>query len=80
VARKGADYIGTMAVQEKHRFDEQRLTEFMSRNVEGFVAPVRADGDQRLVVVRRAADGTLTRASREPVRFVPLVPDRGDRA
>jgi hypothetical protein len=35
------------------------------------VAPVQ-DGDQRLVVVRRA-NGELTRTSLERVRFVPLI-------
>ena len=43
VARRGADYIGTMAVQEKHRFDERSLERFMAARVEGFVAPVRAE-------------------------------------
>jgi aminoglycoside phosphotransferase (APT) family kinase protein len=43
VARKGADYIGTMEVQEKHRFDEQRLAHFMSDKVAGFTAPVRVE-------------------------------------
>ncbi len=38
------------------------------------VAPVGDDDRQRLVVVRRAADGTLTRADAGGVRFVPLVP------
>src|SRR3954463_9017145 len=43
VARRGADYIGTMEVQEKHRFDERSLERFMSAQVEGFVPPVRAE-------------------------------------
>src|SRR3981189_2237405 len=43
VARRGADYIGTMEVQEKHRFDERSLERFMSAHVEGFVPPVRAE-------------------------------------
>ena len=43
MARKGAEYIGTMEVQEKHRFDEQSLGRFMSANVEGFVPPVRVE-------------------------------------
>ena len=30
VARKGAEYIGTMEVQEKHRFDERSLARFMA--------------------------------------------------
>ncbi|MBL0901620.1 MAG: phosphotransferase, partial [Reyranella sp.] len=32
-----------MAVQEKHRFDEQSLGRFMAANVPGFVAPVRVE-------------------------------------
>ena len=36
------------------------------------VAPVRAHGE-RLVLVRRDADGRLARRALEPVRFVPLV-------
>jgi protein-L-isoaspartate(D-aspartate) O-methyltransferase len=37
------------------------------------VGPVEA-GDQRLVLLRREADGTLRREPHERVRFVPLVP------
>jgi protein-L-isoaspartate(D-aspartate) O-methyltransferase len=37
------------------------------------VAPVGGGNDQRLVVVRRAADGTLSRTDAGGVRFVPLV-------
>jgi len=43
VARRGADYIGTMAVQEKHRFDERSLERFMADEVAGFVPPVRVE-------------------------------------
>src|SRR3979490_1210509 len=43
VARRGADYIGTMEVQEKHRFDERSLARFMSAHFAGFVAPVTAE-------------------------------------
>ena len=42
VARKGAEYIGTMEVQEKHRFDERSLARFMTAHVEGFVPPLKA--------------------------------------
>ncbi len=74
MARKGAEYIGTMEVQEKHRFDEQSLGRFMSANVEGFVAPVRVeqfkggqsnptyrltDGGGRRYVLRRKPPGKL---------------------
>ena len=43
--------------------------------VEGgrLVGPLE-DGEQRLVVLRREADGSLVRATHERVRFVPLVP------
>jgi len=43
VARRGADYIGTMAVQEKHRFDAQTLARFMRDKVAGFVPPVEVE-------------------------------------
>ena len=43
MARKGADYIGTMEVQEKHRFDERALGRFMASHVGGFVPPLRAE-------------------------------------
>ena len=43
VARRGAEYIGTMEVQEKHRFDERSLARFMATHVEGFVPPVKAE-------------------------------------
>ena len=43
MARKGADYIGTMPVQEKHRFDEKSLERFMAANVQGFTAPVTVE-------------------------------------
>src|SRR3979411_2140754 len=74
VARRGADYIGTMEVQEKHRFDERSLERFMATHVEGFVPPVRAeqfkggqstptygltDGAGRRYVLRRKPPGKL---------------------
>jgi aminoglycoside phosphotransferase (APT) family kinase protein len=74
VARKGADYIGTMEVQEKHRFDEQRLARFMSEKVAGFTPPLRVeqfkggqsnptyrltDGAGRSYVLRRKPPGKL---------------------
>ena len=74
MARKGADYIGTMAVQEKHRFDEQRLAGFMAENVAGFVPPLAVeqfkggqsnptyrltDGAGRRYVLRRKPPGKL---------------------
>ena len=74
MARRGAEYIGTMEVQEKHRFDEQKLGRFMSANVAGFVPPVRAeqfrggqsnptyrltDGAGRHYVLRRKPPGKL---------------------
>jgi aminoglycoside phosphotransferase (APT) family kinase protein len=74
VARKGADYIGTMEVQARHRFDEQALARFMSEKVQGFVPPLRAeqfkggqsnptyrltDGAGRRYVLRRKPPGKL---------------------
>jgi len=74
VARKGADYIGTMAVQEKHRFDEKSLERFLASNVQGFTAPVAVeqfrggqsnptyrltDGAGRRYVLRRKPPGKL---------------------
>ena len=43
MARRGAEYIGTMEVQEKHRFDERSLAQFMAAQVAGFVPPVKAE-------------------------------------
>ncbi|MGE5151716.1 MAG: phosphotransferase, partial [Rhodospirillaceae bacterium] len=43
MARRGAEYVGTMPVQEKHRFDEQKLAGFMAEQVEGFTAPVTVE-------------------------------------
>ncbi len=74
MARKGADYIGTMEVQEKHRFDEKRLERFMTEKVEGFTLPLRVeqfkggqsnptyrltDGAGRRYVLRRKPPGKL---------------------
>ena len=43
MARRGEDYLGTMAVQEKHRFDERALAAFMAAEVEGFVPPLTVE-------------------------------------
>jgi len=74
VARRGADYIGTMEVQEKHRFDEQRLARFMSDRVANFTPPIQveqfkggqsnptyrlSDGAARRYVLRRKPPGKL---------------------
>ena len=37
------EFIGTMPVQEKHRFDVERLAQFMQSHVEGFVAPLEVE-------------------------------------
>jgi aminoglycoside phosphotransferase (APT) family kinase protein len=34
------EFIGTMAVQEKHRFDLERLAQYMRAHVEGFAGPL----------------------------------------
>ena len=39
------------------------------------VLPVGSDWDQYLVVVEKAADGTISRRDVLPVRFVPLTGD-----
>ena len=74
MARQGAEYIGTMAVQEKHRFDEQSLARFMAAHVAGFVPPLTVeqfkggqsnptyrltDGAGRRYVLRRKPPGKL---------------------
>ena len=74
MARRGADYIGTMAVQEKHRFDPQALAGFMAVHVPGFKEPVQVeqfkggqsnptyrltDGAGRRYVLRRKPPGKL---------------------
>jgi protein-L-isoaspartate(D-aspartate) O-methyltransferase len=59
----------------------ERLAALVGQLAEGgrLVAPVhegasrRGGGDQRLVVLRRGADGILRRSDHERVRFVPLV-------
>ena len=45
-----------------------------SRSAAGSSCPPSA-GEQRLVLVRKRADGSLERRALEPVRFVPLVSD-----
>ena len=74
MARRGADFIGTMAVQERHRFDEQALARFMAANVAGFTPPLSVeqfkggqsnptyrltDGAGRDYVLRRKPPGKL---------------------
>ena len=74
MARKGTEYIGTMAVQEKHRFDPAALAQFMSANVPGFAGPLQVeqfkggqsnptyrltDGAGRRYVLRRKPPGKL---------------------
>lgn len=74
MARRGADFIGTMEVQEKHRFDEQALARFMQAQVPGYTPPVKVeqfkggqsnptyrltDGAGRHYVLRRKPPGKL---------------------
>ena len=35
------EFIGTMPVQERHRFDVERLAQYLSANIEGFVGPLQ---------------------------------------
>ncbi len=43
MARRGEEFIGTMAVQERHRFDIGALEVYMKGAVEGFAAPLSVD-------------------------------------
>ncbi len=74
MARRGADFIGTMTVQDRHRFDEQSLARFMADRIAGFVPPLTVeqfkggqsnptyrltDGRGRRYVLRRKPPGKL---------------------
>ncbi|HTS55150.1 MAG TPA: phosphotransferase [Burkholderiales bacterium] len=37
------EFIGTMPVRERHRFDVERLAQHLSANVEGFAGPLRVE-------------------------------------
>ena len=34
------EFIGTMPVQDRHRFDVERLAQYMRAHVEGFAGPL----------------------------------------
>ncbi|HJQ55599.1 MAG TPA: phosphotransferase family protein [Vineibacter sp.] len=72
--KRGADFVGTMAVQERHRFDTAPLERFMAECVAGFRPPVKveqfrggqsnptyrlSDADGRQYVLRRKPPGKL---------------------
>jgi len=74
MAARGAEFIGTMAVQDKHRFDVAALERYMAAHVEGFRAPLQveqfrggqsnptyrlSDGGGRGYVLRRKPPGKL---------------------
>jgi aminoglycoside phosphotransferase (APT) family kinase protein len=74
MARRGADFIGTMEVQERHRFDVGPLERYMQDHVAGFTAPLKVeqfrggqsnptyrltDGAGRQYVLRRKPPGKL---------------------
>jgi aminoglycoside phosphotransferase (APT) family kinase protein len=74
MARRGADFVGTMEVQERHRFDVSPLEQYMSNHVAGFVGPLKVeqfrggqsnptyrltDGTGRRYVLRRKPPGKL---------------------
>lgn len=74
MAARGAEFIGTMPVQEKHQFDVAKLQDFMQREVEGFKPPLKAeqfrggqsnptykltDGNGTQYVLRRKPPGKL---------------------
>jgi protein-L-isoaspartate(D-aspartate) O-methyltransferase len=76
---------GAAGLQEAAPFDAinvaaagpvERLSALIGQLGDGgrLVAPVvEADGEQRLIVMRRGDDGVVRRADHERVRFVPLV-------
>jgi aminoglycoside phosphotransferase (APT) family kinase protein len=74
MAARGAEFIGTMPVQDKHRFDEASLQRFMIANVEGFTPRLTveqfrggqsnptyrlSDGGGKRYVLRRKPPGKL---------------------
>ncbi len=74
MAKRGADFVGTMAVQDRHRFDTAALERYMAAQVEGFTAPLTVeqfrggqsnptykliDGGGRQYVLRRKPPGKL---------------------
>ena len=68
---------GTSKVQERHRFDEARLADWLSRNVEGYEGPLtvlqfkggqsnptyKVDTPRRSYVLRRKPPGELVRSA-----------------
>ena len=67
MSRRGDDYIGTMAVQEKHRFDEPSL---------GLAPPIVA---QMMAMLRdlRASSGLTVLLVEQNVRSALDIADRG---
>jgi aminoglycoside phosphotransferase (APT) family kinase protein len=74
MAARGAEFIGTMPVQDRHRFDEASLQRFMQDKVEGFTPPLTveqfrggqsnptyrlSDGAGKRYVLRRKPPGKL---------------------
>jgi aminoglycoside phosphotransferase (APT) family kinase protein len=74
MAKRGADFVGTMPVQDRHRFETRLLERYMADHVEGFVAPLTVEqfrggqsnptykltgGDGRQYVLRRKPPGKL---------------------
>jgi aminoglycoside phosphotransferase (APT) family kinase protein len=74
MAKRGADFVGTMEVQDRHRFDTAPLERFMAQRVPGFLPPVTVeqfrggqsnptykltDGGGRQYVLRRKPPGKL---------------------
>jgi hypothetical protein len=71
VARKGAEYIGTMEVQEKHRFDERSLARFTStRPVAGISADMLGQSAEQTGAV------CLLERMPDPGALVTLPPDQ----
>ncbi len=63
------DFVGTMPVQDRHRFDEKRLEEYMQAHVEGFHGRLQVEqfkGGQSNPTFRLNASGTRYVLRRKP--------------
>ena len=74
MAARGAEFVGTMEVQERHRFDVDRLARYLAARIDGFSGPLQVeqfrggqsnptyrltDGGGRRYVLRRKPPGKL---------------------
>ena len=63
------EFVGTMPVQEKHRFDVSALERYMRENVEGFSSPLTVEqfkGGQSNPTYRLSAGGKRYVLRRKP--------------